>query len=256
MPIEKRTETLCVIPARGGSKTVPRKNIRQICGKPLVGYILESVIESEAFDKIILSTDSEEIAEAVVASYDVEIPFIRPSELAQDETPMMDVLRHAVEFFERKNSTYKVVFSVQPTNPFIRPQTLVEAVDLFQKTGCDSVVSIAEILHYHPFRAYKYDCRSMKIAPLTEYTTERFQRKQDRPQVYGMTGGLFARTAELIKNWNGSGFGLGSDVRGVIVSQEEAFDIDTPFEMEVFESLMSFRSGQRRSTSSDSSRNN
>ena len=107
--MKSENRILCVVPARGKSKTVPRKNIRQIGGKPLVGYVIESVIESEAFDKVILSTDSEEIAEAVAARYDIEIPFIRPAELAQDQTPVMDVLRHAVEFFERKDSTYNAV---------------------------------------------------------------------------------------------------------------------------------------------------
>jgi len=246
--MNSKNKILCVVSARGKSKTVPRKNIRQICGKPLVGYVIESVIESGAFDKMILSTDSHEIAEAVGARYEIEIPFIRPDELAQDETPMMDVIKHAVEFFEREDNNYDVVFSVQPTNPFTEPRTLAQAAELFQKTDCDSVVSITEILHYHPFRAYQYDNRSLNIMPLTQYTTEKFQRKQDRPQVYGMTGGIFARRMELIKNWNGNGFGLGTDIRGVIVSQEEAFDIDTPFEMEIFESLISLRSEQSKSS--------
>ncbi len=234
--------TLCIIPARGGSKAIPKKNIVTVGGKPLIGYVIETILESEAFNRVVLSTDSEEIAEVVSSRYPaIEIPFIRPQEFARDEVSLVYVVKHAVEYLENQNSYYDLVFSIQPTSPLIRPETIKLAVRLMEKTHCDSVVTITKIIHFHPFRAYKYDNETSRISPLTEYTTESYQQKQDRPEAYGMTGAIFGRKRSLLNYWNGKNFALGDNVKGIVVSQEESLDIDTPFDMKVFEGLVILR---------------
>jgi len=233
-------KALCVIPARGGSKNIPKKNITIVHGRPLIGFVIEAVLESHAFDRTIVSTDSEEIAEVVKSHYPgMEIPFIRPVEFSGDNAPVTAAIKHAVEFF--KDEDYELVFSVQPTNPFTRPETLVDMLSIMRRGKCDSVITIAKIIHCHPFRSYGYDFQTMKISPLTDHTSERYLQKQERPDAYGLTGGVFARKAGLLKGWDGAGFALGKDRRGYVVSQEEAFDLDTPFEMELFNGIIAQR---------------
>lgn len=237
---------LCVIPARGGSKSVPKKNIRMIGGKPLICYVIETALDSGAFDEVILSTDSGEIAEAVKERYaDISIPFLRPPEFAADDVPVTAVIKHAVDFYAKAGKQYDYVFSVQPTNPFTKAETLKACTLLLKETDCDSVVTIAKIIHYHPFRAYRHDPVSKKMHPLTEYTTEEFLQKQDRPDAFGLTSGALGRKTELISAWNGRGFALGADRRGIVVSDEEALDIDTPFEMEICEAVIELRRRRR-----------
>lgn len=235
-------KSLCVIPAREGSKTIPKKNIKMVGGKPLIGYAIEAVLESKVFDRIILSTDSEEIAEVVRRHYQgVEIPFIRDSALATDSAPLIGVAKHAMEFFDGAGERFDAIFSVQPTNPLTKPKTLADALKLIKQTDCDSVVTITKILHFHPFRAYRYDSSNMSIQPLTEYTKESFLQKQDRPEAYGMTGAIFGRKPNLLRRWRGAGFALGKERKGIVVSQEEALDIDTPFDLELFKGIVFFR---------------
>ncbi|MBL7070824.1 MAG: acylneuraminate cytidylyltransferase family protein [Candidatus Omnitrophica bacterium] len=236
-------KALCVIPARGGSKGIPGKNIRLVDGKPLIGFVIEAVVRSGVFDKAIVSTDSAEIADIVNRYYpEIDVPFIRPAELAGDDVPVTAVIKHAVDFYEKED--FGLVFSVQSTNPFTRPETLTGMLDIMNGDKCDSIVTIAKILHLHPFRSYRYDSETMRISPLTQYTKELFLQKQDRPDAYGLTGGVLGRRSRLIKEWAGKGLALGEDQRGYVVQEEEAFDLDTPFEMNLFESLISARSAK------------
>jgi CMP-N-acetylneuraminic acid synthetase len=238
---------LCVIPARGGSKNIPKKNIAVICDKPLIAFVIDAVLKANVFDRVIVSTDSEEIAQIVRKSYkDVELPFIRPAEYASDTVPVTAVVKHAVGFLESKRDYFDCVFSVQPTNPFTQPDTLRNMVKIMEDSAADSIVTIAKIVHYHPFRSYRYDPETMRITPLTEYTTEEFLQKQDRPDAYGLTGGVFGRRTSLVRAWKGKGFALGGYTMGFLVSDEEAFDLDTPFEMELFEGIVHLRTSRRR----------
>lgn len=243
-------KSLCVIPAREGSKTIPQKNIRIVAGKPLVTYTIEAILKSNAFDRVILSTDSEMIVD-VVRRYnrEIEVPFLRNAELASDAVSLVEVSKDAMKFFDEIGERYDIIFSVQPTNPFTTTETLVQAKEVMNQERCDSVVTVTKIQHYHPFRAYRLERESEVLVPLTEYTTEKFLQKQDRPDAYGFTGALYGRKRKLLEYWNGRDFGLGKVAIGIKVSQEEGFEIDTPFDMEIFESLMQNRKGWVRGSS-------
>ncbi|MBF0380235.1 MAG: acylneuraminate cytidylyltransferase family protein [Magnetococcales bacterium] len=238
-------KTLCVIPARGGSKSIPGKNLQTIGGRSLIARAVEVAQSCLVFDHIIVSTDDAKIANIVRSDYpEVDIPFLRDASLADDLTPLPAVSKHAFDFFAKQR--FDAVFSLQPTNPFTSVETLRNSVELIKQKGVDSVVSISKILHQHPFRAYKWDSQQQLISPLTEYTKEIFPQKQDRPDAYGFTGALYGRRSHLFANWQNSGFVLGKKTAGVIVSEEEAMDIDTPFDLEICEALTLYRQSQNK----------
>ncbi|MFK5893083.1 MAG: pseudaminic acid cytidylyltransferase [Pseudomonadota bacterium] len=116
---------LCVIPARGGSKRIPKKNIRDFCGKPVIAYSIEKALESGCFDKVIVSTDDQKIA-AVAKSYGAEIPFIRPGELSDDYTNTSDVMKHAIESYISQGDSISAVCCIYATAPFIGVEYLRE----------------------------------------------------------------------------------------------------------------------------------
>jgi CMP-N,N'-diacetyllegionaminic acid synthase len=238
-------KTLCVIPARGGSKAIVGKNLKTIGGKSLIARAIEVAMLSGAFDHIIVSTDDPKIAQVVKSDHPgVDVPFLRDAALADDLTPLPAVSKHAFDFFA--NDNFDAVFSLQPTNPFTTTQTLGRAVELLNQPEVDSVVSISKILHQHPFRAYKWESEQSLISPLTQYTQEIFPQKQDRPDAYGFTGALYGRRSHLFNNWKDSGFMLGKRTLGVVVCEEEGMDIDTPFDLEVCEALTLFRQSQNK----------
>ena len=112
-------KALCVIPARGGSKRVPRKNIREFCGKPIIGWSIEAAQESRYFERIIVSTDDEEIAK-VAQDWGAEVPFMRPTELSDDMTGTIPVIAHAIDMTEQQDGPYDAVCCIYATAPFIR----------------------------------------------------------------------------------------------------------------------------------------
>ncbi len=149
----KVLNTLAVVPARGGSKSIPSKNIFPLGGKPLIGYVLTAVTKSRSVDRLIVSTDDEKIA-AVARQYGAEVPFIRPNWLAEDSTPMIPAIAHAIEWLETNESFIPdYVLIVQPTEPFVKPQQIDEVFDLMVSKAADSgitMISVPRIFHpYH-----------------------------------------------------------------------------------------------------------
>lgn len=129
---------IAVIPARGGSKRIPRKNIRPFCGKPIIAWSIEAAWEAGLFDHIIVSTDDDEIAE-VARSYGAEVPFMRPSELADDFSGTAAVAKHAVQWVSDNLSTPTAVCTIYPTAPFITATDIVAGYELLEESGADIV---------------------------------------------------------------------------------------------------------------------
>ena len=151
------SKVLGIIPARGGSKGIPNKNLRELAGRPLLAYTVDAAQESGVIDRLILSTDSGEIAE-LGRSLGVEVPFMRPVELAQDDTAMLPVLKHAVAQLEAGGWQPEIIVLLQPTAPLRKAQHIAEAVGLLQEESCDSVVSVVEVPgHYVPHFVMKIE---------------------------------------------------------------------------------------------------
>ena len=193
-------KVLGVITARGGSKGLPGKNLRPLAGKPLLAHTIDTARASKAFDRVILSTDYEAIA-ATGRSHGCDVPFMRPPELARDETPHLPVLRHAVAWL-RDHDRYEpdAVMILQPTSPLRRAQDIRESIALLERSGADSVVSVSEVpAHYHPMRTLRLDTHGFASLFVTsEPVRRRIDRRQDMPAAWTMNGVVYLfRTAVL-----------------------------------------------------------
>ncbi len=134
---------LAVIPARGGSKRIPRKNIRDFCGKPIIAWSIETALESKCFDAVIVSTDDPEIA-LIANEYGALTPFLRPESLADDHTATVLVIAHAIDWYLENRQQVEDVCCIYPTAPLLRPCDLAEGYELLKKTACDFVLSVGE----------------------------------------------------------------------------------------------------------------
>lgn len=235
---------LGVIPARGGSKGVPRKNIRQLCGKPLIQHIFESAGRSKYICRLVLSTEDHEIAQ-VAKSIGIEVPFVRPPELATDTASSISVIKHALRCFDDTGVKFDSVVSLQPTNPFTTTETIDKAIALWLETGCDSVTTIAEVTRAHPYITKRLKpgnvIESFCIIPEGVVISQR----QAREKAYYMTGAVYVRSRELIEAENMDGHYLGSDARAVVVGEREAHDINNQLDFDLAEWLASPRGGHR-----------
>lgn len=220
---------LGVIPARGGSKSIPRKNIKELGGKPLIVWTIEAAKEAGILDRVILTTDDLEIAE-VGKRYGVEAPFMRPKELAEDSTPTLPVLRHAVSWLkENEGYTPDAVMLLQPTGPLRQVFHIKEAVELFNKFGADSVVSVVEIPgHFSPYWAVvkKSDGRAELFGG--EPISQRISRRQEFPKkTYAHNGAIYLLKTELLSHPEKPSL-YGDHVRLYPMEQKYSVNIDHP----------------------------
>ena len=235
---------LAVIPARGGSKGVPMKNIRDIAGKPLMQYIFEASKKSNYITKIILSTEDEDIA-VVGRSLGMEVPFMRPKELATDDVPGISVIKHALRFFDESGFKADAVISMQPTNPFITAGTIDKSIELWLDSECDSVTTISEVTRGHP-----YITKRLKEGGIIENFCTipggiSMHVRQAREKAYYLTGALYLRGRSIIESENIDSHYLGKDSRAIVVDEIEAIDINTPFDFELAEWVMSKHIGDK-----------
>lgn len=191
---------LAVIPARGGSKGVPGKNIKLLNGKPLLGYTAEIALQSRQFTEVVVSTEDEQIRE-VAKSLGIKVPFIRPMALAQDNTPTIDVIIHALEWFESQNIFFDAVCLLQVTSPFRTLEFLDKAIKKFKASGCDSLVSVQRVPHeYNPHWTFEVDAEgNLKIAT---GETEIISRRQQLPTAYHRDGSIYITKTEVLLQQN------------------------------------------------------
>lgn len=228
-------KTLCVIPARSGSKGVPGKNIRNVNGKPLMAYAIEAAKKANKLDRIIVSTDSKEFAK-VAEEYGAEVPFIRPPEYATDDICITAVAKHAMEFFDSQSIYFDAIISLQITSPLTLSSDIDKCISKMEATDCDSVISMKELEEAHPWRIY--DMKNDKIVPFNEHTNENFPQRQDRPPAYKFSGAIYLRKHACLENWNGVDFALGNDRRGILIPSERNVDINNPIDLLVAETLI------------------
>lgn len=224
-------KTLGIVTARGGSKGIPRKNIKLLGGKPLIAHTIEAARESGIFDRIILSTDDEEIA-AVGKKHGAEVPFMRPAELAEDTTPTLPVLVHVLEWL-KENEGYEpdMVALLQPTCPLRRPEHLKQAHELFVRSGADSVVSMKEVPgHYNPHWQFNLG-ENGRIAIFTgEPFSDIVKRRQDLPKTYTRNGAVYLFKASLLFRDQPTFYG--DDIRAFIMDERSSVNIDEPADFE------------------------
>jgi CMP-N-acetylneuraminic acid synthetase len=183
------SHVLAIVPARGGSKGVPGKNLRKLAGRTLLDYTAVAARDSGVIDRIVLSTDSAEIAEAGKRA-GLEVPFMRPDALAQDDTPMLAVIQHALDSLTVDGWTTDVIVLLQPTSPLRRPSHVRDAVTMLHDTNADSVVTVIELpRHLSPDYVMRIDDGVLRPfvndrAPVT--------RRQDARPAYSRDGTVYA----------------------------------------------------------------
>jgi CMP-N,N'-diacetyllegionaminic acid synthase len=232
-------KVLGVIPARGGSKSLPRKNIAMLAGRPLLCYTCDAALNSRALGRVVLSTDDEQIAE-VGRTSGVEVPFLRPPGLANDETPSVDVAEHAVRWLaEREGWQADVVVLLQPTSPLRQAGHIDEALGRMQDTDADTVVSVMPVPHrFSPYNVMKFEGGLLQDFWQDRVGFDRF-RRQNLPVLYARNGpAVLASRASLILR---SHTFYGARVAPYLMTEEESVDIDTAFDLRLAEWLI----GQR-----------
>ncbi|RLJ03260.1 MAG: acylneuraminate cytidylyltransferase family protein [Candidatus Aenigmatarchaeota archaeon] len=227
-------KVLGIIPARRGSKRIPDKNLKELAGKPLVSYVIEEALKSKNLDRVVVSTEDEEIAK-VARRFGAEV-LMRPEELARDDVPLVAVAKHVMESFDKIGEIFDIIVSIQPTNPFIEAKDIDEGIEKIIDSGCDSVVSVTRIIGTHPMRAYRRE--GDRLYPFSEITTETFLQRQDLPEALGFTGSIYIRKRELLERWDGKGFALGNDIRYIYIEPERAVDINEPIDFILAEAIM------------------
>jgi pseudaminic acid cytidylyltransferase len=179
---------LCVIPARGGSKRIPRKNIREFCGKPMIAWSIEAAQASQCFDHIIVSTDDAEIAD-VARQWGAGVPFMRPEELADDFAGTTPVVAHAVQWFLDQNTEPEAVCCLYATAPFVQSADLRQGLDLLRKNPSDRFVFTATTYASPIQRALKINPRSGQVKM---WQPENFsKRSQDLEEAYHDAGQFY-----------------------------------------------------------------
>jgi len=189
---------LAIIPARGGSKGVPGKNIKLLNGKPLLAYTSEIAMQSKMLSEVMVSTEDEQIKN-VAARLGMKVPFMRPQALAQDKTPTIDVIIHALEWYEKQNIFFEAVCLLQVTSPFRTVEFLDKAIAKFIESDCDSLVSVQKVpLEYNPHWTFEVnDEGNLKIAT---GEIKIIPRRQDLPTAYHRDGSIYiTKTTVLLE---------------------------------------------------------
>ena len=225
-----------MIPARGGSKGIPRKNLAPLAGRPLLLHACDAARASRRLTRTIVSTDDAEIA-AVGAGAGMDVPFLRPAALAADDTPMLDVLLDLVERLaagERYRPHALVL--LQPTSPFRRAEHIDAAVDLLVGSGADSVVSVVAVPHqFTPASLLRVD--GGRLVPWSDGPQP--TRRQDKAQLFARNGPavVAVRTGVLVEQRAL----YGRDTRPLVMTPADSLDIDDAFDLEMAGLLMAAR---------------
>jgi len=226
------SDVLALIPARGGSKGVPRKNLHVLAGRPLVVHAVETALHCASVGRVVVSTDDAEIA-AIALRAGAEIPFMRPAELAADDTADLPVLEHVLHGLERDGYRPSAVVWLRPTSPLRTPGDVEAALELLWRTDSDSVRSVCMTEH-HPYWMKLLD--RDRLRPLLSGCDETvFPRRQSLPAVYRLNGAVDVIRSDRLAARSGSMYG--ADVRGYVMPRERSVEVDEESDLELLEWL-------------------
>lgn len=228
------TKVIAFIFARGGSKGIPRKNIKLLGGRPLIGWSIDTALRCTSIDRVIVSTDDQEIAD-VARSHGAEVPFIRPKELAEDTSAEWYAWRHAVEFIEAEGTKFEIFVSLPATSPLRSVDDVERCIaELDEETDVVVTVKNAERSPYFNMVSVdEFGFSHLVITPEKLVT-----RRQDAPCVYDMTTVCYVTRPEFILNNDGV---FNGNVRSVIIPAARAIDIDNPIDFKLAELLLDER---------------
>lgn len=215
---------LGVITARGGSKGIPGKNVKLLGGKPLIAYTIEQAKQSDLITHLVVSTDDEEIAR-VCREHEAEVPFMRPKELAEDDTTHLPVMQHAITEAEKQNGvTFDYVVIFQPTSPFRTKDDIDGTIQKLIDTGADSAVSVCEWYEAHPTKAKRLEGDDV----LPYFDKEASTRRQELAKAYKRSAAVYVMKRDGVMRGKKASDLYGERIVGFVVPAERSIDIDTP----------------------------
>jgi CMP-N,N'-diacetyllegionaminic acid synthase len=229
--------TLAVIPARGGSKGVPHKNVRLVAGKPLIAYTIEAALAvRDRLHRLIVSTDDPEIA-SLAQAYGAEAPFLRPAELSGDRVPMVPVLQHAVREVEAQDGLrLDWILLLQPTAPLRAPEDIRAALDLAERGGCDSVISVVQVFAVHPILMKRIE--DDRLLPFCIEEKEGTRRQDYQPPAYMRNGAIYLTRRQVLME---RGSIWGEVIRPYIMPEERSVSIDSELDLKLAELMLQER---------------
>ena len=224
---------LVVIPARGGSKGIPDKNIRLLRGKPLITYTIDAALKLFESSRILVSTDSENIR-AVAEKSGLKVPFLRPAELATDTASSYEVIIHAMNFARQQGIDFDTVVLLQPTSPMRTSQHIQQAMEIYDPS-IDMVVSVKESDENPYYSLFE----ETNTGFLEKSKAGTFTRRQDCPKVYAFNGAIYIINARSLEKHSIGNF---KHIRKYVMNSEDSIDIDTPLDWKFAELVLSEKS--------------
>jgi len=228
---------LPLILARGGSKELPRKNVRPLCGKPLIVWTIEQALNSTRIDHVVVSTDDEEIAN-IAHNFGAEVPFSRPKELARDNSPSVDAIMHALEWFKEHGKQFDVVMLLEPTHPLRKKSDIDSAIELFTKNieQVDSLVTLGEVPSAdHPNTVKRLEDGYVKPY---EATNLNIYQRQQLPKAYSPYGGVYLSKVKEMRDLRTF---YQERTIPYLVERWQTYDIDDIYDFVCVEAVMRYR---------------
>lgn len=213
------SKSIAIIPARGGSKRIPKKNIKKFCGKPIISYSIEAALESKVFDEVMVSTDSKEIAN-ISKQFGAQIPFYRSSEMADDYATTAQVVMEVLDKYKEMGQEFDYAFCLYPTAPFINANIILEAEHVMEEKQPDEIIGVVKFL-YPPQRSYFIEEDGLMAYKYKEYVNT---RSQDLEELYHDAGQFYVYRVEAFYNRGGK---IEDKIMPMIISPMLVQDIDT-----------------------------
>jgi CMP-N,N'-diacetyllegionaminic acid synthase len=221
---------LAIIPARGGSKGIPDKNIMPICGKPLIAYTIDAGLKSKYIDEIIVSTDSHAIRE-VASMYGANVPFLRPEELSNDSASSIDVVLHVIDFYKNNNITFDYVVLLQPTSPLRTSQHVDASIEKLLNSNETSLVSVCEA-DQSPILMRNIE--NDKLKEVINFQGKNL-RRQDLPTFYILNGALYINSTDMLTHKKRF---VCENTIPYVMDKESSVDIDTMLDAKLVELII------------------
>lgn len=229
----KKLNIIAVIPARGGSVGVPLKNIRELCGKPLIYYVIIAALASKYLRRVIVSTDHEEITR-FSRECGAEVPFRRPADISED-VPTEFVIQHAVKFIEKEEGKkIDIVVTLQATTPLLNNKDIDATIEKVVKENLDSVITVKEVEEY-PWWMVKMNDKGLIEPFFGQDLLDEITVRQTLEKLYIPNGGVYATKRDVVMKENRT---IGKKCGAIVMPLERSVDIDTELDFKIIETIM------------------
>ena len=232
--MREKKKIIALIPARGGSKGIQRKNIKLLAGKPLIAYSIETALKSKYIDRVVVSTEDEEIAE-ISKKYGAEVPFLRPKELARDDSPTIDAIMHAINRFEESGEYFDIIVLLEPTSPLRDVEDIDKCVEiLISNPKAKAIVSVAKLESTHP--EFNVVIKNEGFIRKPDGTTNfKVLRRQDLKDIYFFEGSVYISEINTLRQKRTFYHEL---TLAYVVPKYKSFEVDEFCDFICVESLM------------------